>query len=195
MTKETPYERAVAMVKARASVSVQNLKTTLNISEATAKSFLRVMREEGLVSAPIGTLGRHKVLSYQLPPEGAVPALNIDHPELSTLYGEEMPIDEILDAGQQERLQRIVDFIIQEEDRCAIIREGISAAYQTAKTIGLMREAIKPVVKAIRKNNVEGLKQTMNTIDLYLHAVGQVIDDMPSGNPSVFGGGGNGTAH
>jgi|GEM_PF-5824509 len=195
MSKETPYERAVAMVRARASVSVQNLKTTLNISEATAKSFLRVMREEGLVSAPIGTLGRHRVLSYQPPAEGAVPALNIENPEMSVLYGEDMPIDDILDAGQQERLRKIVDFIIQEEDRCAIIREGITAAYQTAKTLGFMREAIKPVVKAIRKNAVAELKQTMDTVDLYLHAVGEVIDDMPSRTPSVFGGGGNGTQH
>ncbi|ESQ82366.1 hypothetical protein AEAC466_17230 [Asticcacaulis sp. AC466] len=192
---QKPYDRAVALVKARPSVSARNLETTLGLSPATAKSFLRIMREEGIISAPMGNLGRHAVLSYTPPEGGGLPSIDVDNPENSVLYGQDLPVDDILSAEAQKRLRVIVDYIIAEEDKAAVIREGIAHAYKTAKQLGLVREALKPVIKAIRKDNVSGLVTTVNAIEVYLHALGQLIEDAPGGPSAFQGGGGSGTKH
>lgn len=193
---KTPYERAVELVKMRPSVSARNLETALGISSASAKSFIRIMREDGIVSGPQGNLARHQVLVYSPPENAGLPMIDPENPQDSVLYGQDMPIDDILSPEAQKKLRIIAEFIIAEEDKISVIREGVTAAYSTAKILGIHRDALKPVIKAIRKNNVSGLKATINCIEIYLHALGEIVEDTPEPGPSVFqNGGGSGTKH
>lgn len=189
------YERAVDLVRQRASVSVTNLKTALNCSDAQARSFLRVMKEEGILGAPLESLGRYPVLVAE-PTRYAEDktVINLDQPELSVLNGQDVPVEEILDADGQEFLRKVMDQLVDFEARQAEINDERRVVMEMAKLRKLSPKILRKVASALFRDKKRELITGASLTYLYLHALGELIEDEMPPAPDLEGGA-NGTRH
>ena len=179
MAEKTLYQRAVDLTASRPSVSLTNLKNHLNCTDAQAKTILRVMREEGLLGEPGQNLGRYPVLSYSGPQHtGAV--VNYDEPERSVLP-HEVPIEMVLDAQAQQHLKKVMGELVALEERQATINDERRLIMEFAKLSGMAPKILKKVASAIFRDKTRELLNGADLTQLYLHTLGELVDDDPQG--------------
>jgi uncharacterized protein (UPF0335 family) len=171
------YDRAVALAKQRTSLSATNLKTALGVSDAQAKTFIRIMREDGILGAADNVLGRYPVVAPSRASYGdQALVVDLDHPERSVVAGVVTP-DEILDAEAQGQLRGIMDALIGFEARQAQINDERRIVMEMARSRNLSPKVLKKLASTLFRDKKAELLNGIRLTELYLHALGELIDD------------------
>lgn len=173
------YRRAVQLAEARPSLSVTNLKTALRVTDAVARSILGVMVRERILSDEPNAIGRHAVLTYNGPAMGGDVVVNLDDPELSQIPAL-VVADQVLDARGQAELKRVIAAFIDIENRMAALRDEAGAVRGLAKVHKISPKIAQKVAKALFKGQKAELIDGINLTELYLHALGEMVDGEPS---------------
>lgn len=175
---EAPYDRAVTLAKARPSLSVTNLKS-LGFTEAQARSFMRVMVADRILSEEPNAVGRHVVLAYSGTDIEGQALVDLDNPQLSQLPAL-VVADQVLDARGQAELKKIVGAFIDIESRKATLRDEASALRALAKIANISPKIAEKVARALYKDKKAELINAINLTELYLHALGEMVDGAAS---------------